>query len=245
MRAFVRNEAMPRSLRIDGKKFPRSDASAPRLTVKARREKPDDERLRVEVFGRLSERQARWIHASRQAVPREVSRASALGNRSRTLGSHKTRTEPGTRNPNDFPTTMIKPTFLLVLLALSLLPTVVVGKAEDEAALPLPSAPALRSSAGASALAAEAARAPAAPQMGQNRDLQGAMLCFKAGEDGKATPAPCGSVGHCDSYACCKSMSACFGLGQYMCGGDSASGFAIQHVIEATCPYKWSCCYTE
>jgi hypothetical protein len=144
---------------------------------------------------------------------------------------------------------MIKPTILLILLAFSLFPTVVVGKVDDEAALALPSTPALRSSAGASAsAAAEAARVPAAPQMGQQqqRDLQGSMLCFKAGEDdGKPAPAPCGSVGHCDSYACCKSMSACFGLGQYMCGGDGASGFAIQHLKETTCPYKWSCCYTE
>jgi hypothetical protein len=142
---------------------------------------------------------------------------------------------------------MIKPTYLLILLAFSLFPTVVVGKAEDEAVLTLPSTPALRSSAAASAsAAAEAARAPATPQEGQlQRDLQGAMLCFKAGEDGKPVPVPCGSVGHCDSYACCKSMSACFGLGQYMCGGDGASGFAIQHLKETTCPYKWSCCYTE
>ena len=130
---------------------------------------------------------------------------------------------------------MMKPNAALLILAVSFLSSQYLVKAYDDAVPKL--SPKLR---GTTAL-----EAPEKEEDQQHRDLQGTLMCYKADDDGKMRQASCSSVGVCDSYACCTSMSSCFGQGQRWCGGDGsfASGLAIEYVNEATCPYQWSCCY--
>jgi hypothetical protein len=130
-------------------------------------------------------------------------------------------------------TITMKPSIALLILAVLFAPSLALAKVEGEVA---PSSPMLRGT---------TPEESAVEEQSIDRDLQDSLMCYKAGADGKMRPASCGSVGVCESYACCSSMASCFGQGQKWCGGtDSyASGFAIEYVNEATCPYQWSCCY--
>jgi hypothetical protein len=136
---------------------------------------------------------------------------------------------------------MMKSNIALLILAVLLVPSLVLAQAVDEvAAVPSSSltSPMLR---GTTPEAAESVQV----EEDHDRDLQGSLLCYKAGTDGKMRHASCSVVGLCETYECCTSMASCFGQGQKWCGGNDsyASGMAIEYVNEATCPYQWSCCY--
>jgi hypothetical protein len=136
----------------------------------------------------------------------------------------------------------------LVLLAVSFVPSLVVAQAGDEVFAPKMSAaaaatpPMLR---GASVEAPTEQKQQQQHQEEEPRDLQDTLLCYEPVGDGKLRHASCSSVGICDSYACCTSMASCYGQGQHWCGGSDsyASGLAIEYANEASCPYRWSCCY--
>jgi hypothetical protein len=133
---------------------------------------------------------------------------------------------------------MMKSNIAVLILAVLFAPSLVLAQADEEVAFPSSStSPMLRGAAPDAAVSVE--------EHHHDRDLQGTLLCYKAGADGKMRHASCSVVGLCETYECCTSMASCFGQGQKWCGGkDSyASGMAIEYVNEATCPYQWSCCY--